>query len=440
MGKGVVVSLFRQAIRHLIESVKTAKSDQKRLVYRFQGAPNIDSIDWADAQSLYPKFYWQSRDAHQETMALGQLAVFSGPIDVDLLAEDQRVWGGSPFNKPYVSDCIPTPHFFVLPLIELIREGKQWSIAVNLNQHRQDILDQLKKIVTELPLIPPLSINVSKLTHCPDRADWCELVNRVLAGIDSQAFKKVVLARKTTLKMNGIASAAQLLKSSRANNYNSFHFMFSMDESCSFVGSSPERLFVKHQQNLSTEALAGTVGRGESASKDMALANWLCMDAKNRHENCHVVDDIVERLIPYASPIDTDSEAHLIKLRKVQHLKRNIYAHLKPNTSAVELLHALKPTAAVAGLPRKDAMTFIQKYESFNRGWYAGSLGFIGRHQAEFCVTIRSALVKANEIELFTGAGIVSGSVATDEWDELDKKMSTLLSLLDDSHELEAVS
>ena len=37
MGKGVVVSLFRQAIRHLIESVKTAKSDQKRLVYRFQG-------------------------------------------------------------------------------------------------------------------------------------------------------------------------------------------------------------------------------------------------------------------------------------------------------------------------------------------------------------------------------------------------------------------
>ena len=80
-------------------------------MYRFQGAPNIDSIDWADAQSLYPKFYWQSRDAHQETMALGQLAVFSGPIDVDSLAKDQRVWGGSPFNKPYVSGCIPTPHF-----------------------------------------------------------------------------------------------------------------------------------------------------------------------------------------------------------------------------------------------------------------------------------------------------------------------------------------
>ena len=170
-------------------------------------------------------------------------------------------------------------------------------------------------------------------------------------------------------------------------------------------------MFVKHQQNLSTEALAGTVGRGASASQDMALANWLCMDTKNRHENCHVVDDIVERLIPHASQIDTDSETHLIKLRKVQHLKRNIYAHLKPNTSAVELLHALKPTAAVAGLPRKDAMTFIEQYEPFHRGWYAGSLGFIGRHQAEFCVTIKSALVKANEIELFTGKELFLGQL-----------------------------
>ncbi|WP_341659830.1 isochorismate synthase [Vibrio sp.] len=434
------MSLFRQAIRHLIQCVKTAKSDQKRLVYCLQETPKADSIDWADAQPLYPKFYWQSRDADEEVVALGQLAFFSGPINVDLLEQGQRVWGGSPFNEPFISDCIPSSHFFILPLVELIRQGKQWSIAVNLNQNRQDILAQLQKVVTDTPLLPPLSINTSKLTHCPDKADWCDLVNKVLTGINSQEFKKVVLARKTTLKMNSVASAAQLLKSSRANNYNSFHFMFSMDESCSFVGSSPERLFVKHQQNLSTEALAGTVGRGASASKDMALANWLCMDTKNRHENCHVVDDIVERLIPYANEIDTDREAHLIKLRKVQHLKRNIYAHLKPKTSAVELLHTLKPTAAVAGLPRKEAMTFIQKHEPFNRGWYAGSLGFIGRHHAEFCVTIRSALVKQSEIELFTGAGIVSGSVAIDEWDELDKKMSTLLSLFDDTHELEVAS
>jgi menaquinone-specific isochorismate synthase len=77
-------------------------------------------------------------------------------------------------------------------------------------------------------------------------------------------------------------------------------------------------------------------------------------------------------------------------------------------------------------------MAFIQKHEPFARGWYAGSMGFISHQRAEFCVAIRSALVLGDEVQLFAGAGIVPGSVAEHEWQELDKKMSTLLSLISD--------
>ena len=72
----VGLSLFHQAVTHLIQRVKTATTNEKRLVYNFQSTLNIDGIDWMDAQSLFPKFYWQSRDAREEVVALGQLEAF----------------------------------------------------------------------------------------------------------------------------------------------------------------------------------------------------------------------------------------------------------------------------------------------------------------------------------------------------------------------------
>ncbi|MBU2897996.1 isochorismate synthase [Vibrio hepatarius] len=433
--------MVHQAVAHLIQRVKTAKTNEKRLLYRFQSTLNSDGIDWMDAQSLFPKFYWQSRDAREEVVAIGQLEVFHGAqISHRCLSEGQRLWGGSPFASQSCLELISNSHFFVLPLVELIREGAQWSLAVNLNHDKHYVLARLPDLVTNITSIQPLSTGIKSLIHCPDKVEWSELVAKVLAGIDGYDFKKVVLARKTLVEMSGNVTAAELLKSSYLKNHNSFHFMFAMDNSCSFIGSSPERLYLKHGQNLYTEALAGTVGRGENSKQDMKLGNWLGLDTKNINENGHVVDDIVESLTPYSTRFHIDQETHLVKLSKVQHLKRDIHAFLKPDVSPIELLRVLQPTAAVAGLPRKESIDFIQQNEPFSRGWYAGSFGFIGSQHAEFCVAIRSALVQNNEIELFSGAGIVAGSVACDEWDELDKKLSTLLSLLDKAPDLEAVS
>lgn len=162
----------------------------------------------------------------------------------------------------------------------------------------------------------------------------------------------------------------------------------------------------------------------------MELANWLSNDSKNLNENQYVVDDIIERLQPHSEAVEVDKEASLVRLRKVQHLKRHIHAQLHSGINGVQLLSALQPTAAVAGLPRKESMQFILDNEPFARGWYAGSMGYISHERAEFCVAIRSALILGDQVQLFAGAGIVPGSIAEHEWSELDKKMSTLLSLI----------
>lgn len=427
------MSHFHQAIALLIEQINDAKDDDVRFVQNLQEAPLFASIDWLEAQPIFPKFYWQSRDTREEVVALGQLYTFSEPEPAyTILGAEQRVWGGRSFdgNTDKNKRCMSS--FFFLPQIELIRFDEQWSIAVNVTAERHRTLAALSKLQMDVSPLRSISSHIECIKHEPNENQWQQLVELVLDGIGSNAFKKVVLARKTTLNLDSPLSAAQLLRASSAQNHNSFHFLLALDQKHSFMGSTPERLYARQGNELYTEALAGTIGRGMNASQDMELANWLSQDSKNLNENQYVVDDIVERLTAHSESVEVEQEARLVRLRKVQHLKRSIHAQLKKGINGVQLLSALQPTAAVAGLPRKAAMDFILAHEPFARGWYAGSVGYISHQKAEFCVAIRSALLVDKQVQLFAGAGIVPGSVAEHEWQELDKKMSTLLSLISD--------
>ncbi|GLO60357.1 menaquinone-specific isochorismate synthase [Vibrio sp. MACH09] len=441
----VDLSQFSQAIAELIQQIKDANEHDSKLTQAIDTLAGFSCVDWLEAQPHFPKFYWQSRDTREEVVALGKVHAFSDPAPAyTILADGQRVWGGRAFQSSE-DDGLPSSLFF-LPQIELVRFDDQWSISVNLDNNKSTIISALKQLCCDYLELPSISTNIQSISHIPEQSDWNDQIEDVLDKIKQDQFKKVVLARKSIVQLDGQLSPAQLLKASVAHNHHSFHFLFALDASQSFVGSTPERLYSRNGQELETEALAGTIGRGKTARKDLDLANWLAQDKKNLCENQYVVDDIVARLEPHSTAIEAQNEARLIRLRKVQHLKREIRASLKSGVNGVQLLSALQPTAAVAGLPREEAMKYILQHQPFSRGWYSGSIGYISHHKAEFCVAIRSALVNGDQVNLYAGAGIVEGSQAEYEWQELDKKMSTLLCLLkdrqpqDDSMQDEAMS
>ncbi|MCK6262068.1 isochorismate synthase MenF [Vibrio sp. ZSDE26] len=435
------MSHFHQAVSELIERVKNAKDGEVRLVQVLEENPNIAFIDWLEAQPIFPKFYWQSRDTREEVVALGQLYTFSDPAPAyAILGDEQRIWGGRSFDGNTEKNRRCMPSFFFLPQIELIRFDDSYSLVANITIDKQRTLASLSKLQFDVAPLLPLSSHIDRVEHTPSSSDWQSLVDKVLDGIAVGDFKKVVLARKTVLQLDKPVCAAQLLKASYQQNHHSFHFLIALDQKHSFMGSTPERLYSRLGQELHTEALAGTIGRGLNAAQDMKLANWLSQDIKNLNENQYVVDDIVDRLTPHSEEIHVEQDTRLVRLRKVQHLKKSIRAHLNKGTNGVQLLSALQPTAAVAGLPRKESIEFIRQNEPFARGWYAGSVGYVSHKKAEFCVAIRSALVVNDQVQLFAGAGIVPGSDASLEWQELDKKMSTLLSLISDSAPLGVAS
>ncbi|WP_194090774.1 isochorismate synthase [Vibrio hibernica] len=432
------MSELHRVILSLIERVESEPVLEGTRLSEVVTIPSdFSGIDWLEAQPLFPKFYWQSRDSREEVVVLDQLHSFTDPLAAyTILGENQRVWGGKAFDHEQSKTQRQSCYFF-LPIIELSRQDEIWTLNVNLSNDPQRILHALYQLKMDYSEIPPLQTQIGTIHYSPQFNEWQHIVNKALTAINHDEFEKVVLARKTRVELPAPIRASHLLKASRAINHNSFHFLLSFSDHHGFTGSTPERLYSRIDDMLETEALAGTVGRSDNPDDDARLSQWLLSDDKNLRENQIVVDDIVQCLAPHTESIDVQTDVQLIRLRKVQHLIRRIHARLKLGIKGIHLLSALQPTAAMAGLPREDAIQFIRMNEPFTRGWYSGSVGYFGHEKAEFCVAIRSALINDNTVKLYAGAGIVTGSEAKYEWQELNRKTATLLSLISEHNDNE---
>jgi salicylate biosynthesis isochorismate synthase/menaquinone-specific isochorismate synthase len=97
----------------------------------------------------------------------------------------------------------------------------------------------------------------------------------------------------------------------------------------------------------------------------------------------------------------------------------------------VELAGILHPTPAVGGEPAPLAAAAIADLERMDRGWYAGPVGWMdATEDGEFCVALRSALLRDREAHLYAGVGIVAGSDPAAELAETEIKLEALLPLL----------
>ncbi|QTF09425.1 isochorismate synthase MenF [Brenneria izadpanahii] len=398
-------------------------------------------LPWLATQPVYPQFYWQHRQGNEEAAACGRVCGFHHIQDAEAFltrqncARNVRIWGLNAFNQtPRESAQGTFPGYLFLPRIELLRQDNTLSVRINLFSEtalQQDADEASAFINFLLPMRPqtPLQAEIRKTEHRPDRRRWGTLLQLALRDIAAGAMEKVVLARATTLTLDRPLQAATFMAASREANHRCFHFMLAHNARQAFLGSSPERLYRRCEAQLETEALAGTAASDKDEGKTAALADWLMKDAKNQAENMLVVDDICQRLRQSTLSLDV-MPPEIVRLRKVQHLRRAILAGLKGRSDAV-CLNDLQPTAAVAGLPRDVARRFIAEHEPFERGWYAGSAGYLSLQQSEFCVSLRSAEINDNILKLYAGAGIVTGSDPEQEWLELENKAAGLKSLLD---------
>jgi menaquinone-specific isochorismate synthase len=243
--------------------------------------------------------------------------------------------------------------------------------------------------------------------------------------------KKVVISRSHHVRVGKDFKAVSAMQVLRNAYPNCISFCFSFPGKGIFFGSTPERLVCLKNGFVQTEALAGTIGRGNNMEEDRILAESILDSHKEREEHSLVLEQIVRKLNPVISNIQYTDIPQIMKLKNVQHLQTSISGKLKEDATVLDLVARLHPTSAVAGTPTLDALKVIHNMESHDRGWYSGPIGWIDeKGDGEFYVALRSALVKDEEAHVFAGGGIVSESHPDKEWDETELKLQPILSAL----------
>jgi len=374
---------------------------------------------------IFPAIYWQDKLQLQTVVCLGAID------DIEAIPEvrgEARYYGGLAFQQQGEQ----WPSFpairFVRPALEFIEEDNKLTLTCHFNGHF--CIDNTLALVQQLK--SPVALQSNRTTilsrnDLPNKKQWADLVD---LSIEYKALlPKVVLSRQTELICEKSVNHCDLLAQWQRANPTSFHFSFQFCKDSVFIGCSPERLFSRDGKQLQTEALAGTVNRGRDAREDELLLRSLLVDKKIDRENYLVQEFIIANLMRLKAQVTCD-EPRVTQLHNVQHLCVPIHAQLTTQTTDAELLYKLHPTPAVGGCPKLPALQFVNDNEPYLRGWYAGAVGYLSEQQSDFSVSIRSALINQNSIKLFAGAGIVTGSIAEQEWQELDNKIFTILDII----------
>ena len=185
-----------------------------------------------------------------------------------------------------------------------------------------------------------------------------------------------LLAQKITFKNHTKSEGVQFLNRLRDRFPGCYTFSFSDGSGKTFIGSSPEKLLQIRKGVISTEAIAGSSSRGREPIQDAQLGMELLGSEKNLREHDLVKESILKRLKAIGVKTSCDERPRLLTLTNVQHLMTKIKGVISSDIHILEIASELHPTPAVGGQPRQFAVPRIRELEGFERGLYAGLLGW----------------------------------------------------------------
>ena len=331
------------------------------------------------------------------------------------------------------------PATIFLPQWHVFSDSGQYGIVLNLEVVPSTTLDSILASL-EQAFEYFLNIDYGQVKTQEDRilleerlsvSSFEEAVKTALFEIEKEHYRKIVLAEKRIFENRSGLSGIDILDRLK-EQFSACHlFSFSDGSDKVFVGASPEILLDVKNNILTTQAIAGSSSRGKKAVEDAKLGSSLLTSDKNLREHNLVKDSLLRRLGRLGIKAEADAHPRLLVLSNVQHLQTKIEARINRSAHFLEIASELFPTPAVGGQPREKAVPRINALEGFNRGLYSGLLGwFSDTGEGKMVVGIRSAQFSKDRIQIYAGAGIVSGSKPIVEQKEILLKQEAMLGIL----------
>ncbi|QDO84840.1 salicylate synthase [Shewanella psychropiezotolerans] len=255
-----------------------------------------------------------------------------------------------------------------------------------------------------------------------------ESVRSAVEEIKEHKYNKVILSRVAILPAN-VDSKKSFIEGRRKNTP-ARSFMLKLGEIEAF-GFSPETVLeVDEHGNLSTQPLAGTRALPDDPQAAILLRNELLTDPKEIAEHAASVKLAVEELTQIC-PSSTVNVAEFMQVSErgsVQHLASRVTGNLSEGKSAWDAFNVLFPSITASGIPKREAIDAIARFELLPRGLYSGSV-LVTDHNGYFdaALVLRTAYKHQSVSLLQAGAGIIGLSTPEREWEETGEKMACVL-------------
>jgi anthranilate synthase component 1 len=337
-----------------------------------------------------------------------------------------------PDNNP---DELKIPDlFFIFPEEIIVFDHKYRTCEIILYNKNKDRLDDLKRILCMSEDKEILSVKGKRSMKYEANFttdEFCSIVKKAKDYIFAGDIFQVVLSQRMKTVVNSLPF--NIYCALRLTNPSPYMYYLQFDD-ITILGSSPEILIKLKDGVAISRPLAGTRPRAGNITVDRRLERELLNDEKELAEHIMLVD-LARNDLGRVCRYGTVKPTTLLKIERysrVMHIVSNVTGNLRKNCDAFDLFSASFPAGTVSGAPKIRAMEIIDELEPAKRGLYAGAIGYFDfGGNMDFCIAIRTILVKNNVAYIQGGAGIVADSIPEKEYEETINKTLALKSALE---------
>ena len=334
---------------------------------------------------------------------------------------------------------------FMIPRIVLVHDSFRQTVtvvcwvAVNESTDSEAIYHQATKridaVIGQLRSPVPVSflgssVHGSQTNHSfksnMEKQEFCSMVDKAREYIKAGDIIQVVVSQRFHTKTDLVP--LDLYRALRHINPSPYLFFLKLDDLIQ-IGSSPEILVRKEDDQIELRPIAGTRKRGKTKEEDLALEKELLADPKERAEHLMLVDlgrNDVGRIASDGAVEVTDLLV-VERYSHVMHIVSGVHGIIAKDKDQFDVMKACFPAGTVSGAPKIRAMEIIDELEPHGRGPYAGAVGYFGfSGNMDFCITIRTFIMQGDDLWVQAGAGVVFDSDPEKEYEETINKSTGL--------------
>ena len=445
-----IKSLFKDEISYLFESAGQSEGNysficvgaRERLQYKNEKTYYTDTSNNIQELNTNPftflKDYYKKIDQTSYKEACKSLKIayvdgFIGYIGYDMVKVFEPKLQES---MKELQDGLHTPDLdLILPKLVLVYSHKNHEIS--LVSTLQEFADQFDSIQSSLmsnyeyiPITKNRGDDKGSFAHSKEK--FFEMIDNSKEMIKSGDVFQILITNRFTRNIS--VDPFSFYRTLRTKNPSPYMYLLEYEHS-NIVGSSPEVMVRLQDGELLLRPIAGTRKRGKTPQRDKELEEELLSDPKELAEHLMLIDlgrNDVSRVAKTGS-VHVEDMMHIERFSHVMHIVSDVRATLAEDKDMFDLFMATFTAGTMTGAPKIRAMELIAEYEGIKRGFYSGSVGYFGFDgNMDSAITIRTALVKEDQVTLQAGAGVVADSVNELEYLEVSNKLGALIHSLED--------